>query len=304
MTEITAGLVKELREVTGLGMMECKKALTEAKGDLKVAEELLRIKSGAKASKTAGRVAAEGIIAAYINSNAKVGALVEINCETDFVAKNDDLLAFGKLIAEMIVKQNPKNLDDIAIAQISSANSVEEERKALVMKLGENIQLRRFVRFETKDTLAHYLHGTRIGVLVDYQGGDDVLGKDLAMHIAASKPVCVSKDQVSAETIKKEREVYIAQSAESGKPANIVEKMVDGKIVKFLAEITLLGQPFVKNPDETVEKLLASKQAKVNRFQMFIVGEGIEKKTSDFEAEVKAQVEQAKRNSEDQGPSK
>lgn len=294
MADITAGMVKELRELTGLGMMECKKALTETGGDLKAAEDLLRIKSGAKAGKAASRVAAEGVVASFVNVDGKIGALVEVNCETDFASKNEDFLAFAKGLAQLVVETNPADTVALSEAKLASGETVEDARKALVMKVGENMTVRRFVRFQTAGKLAVYLHGTRIGVLVDCEGGDDQLGKDLAMHIAASKPVCVSKEQVPAELLVKEREIYSAQAAESGKPANIVEKMVDGRIQKYLAEVTLLGQPFVKNPDETVEKLLAGKKAKVNAFQMFVVGEGIEKKVDDFAAEVAAQVAAAK----------
>lgn len=293
MAEITAGMVKELRERTGLGMMECKKALSESNGDMKAAEDLLRIKSGAKASKAASRVAAEGVVNAFVSSDGKTGALVEVNCETDFVAKNDDFVAFAKALAQVAAEKNPADIDGLSGAGMVGGESVEEARKALVMKLGENISLRRFSRFHTDGRLAVYLHGSKIGVMVDYAGGDEALGKDVAMHIAASKPVCVSKEQVPADMLDREREIYTAQAAESGKPANIVEKMVEGRITKYLAEVTLLGQPFVKNPDQTVEKLLAERGAKVNGFQMFIVGEGIEKKTTDFVAEVMAQAGQA-----------
>jgi elongation factor Ts len=293
MAEITASMVKELREITGLGMMECKKALAESNGDMKAAEDLLRIKSGAKASKAAGRVAAEGVVSSFISADGKMGALVEVNCETDFVAKNEDFMAFAKNIAQAVVDSNPADVEALAATKLSSGDVVEEARKALVMKLGENMTVRRFTRFQTDGQLASYLHGTKIGVMVDFTGGDEALGKDIAMHIAASKPICVSKEQVPADILAKEREIYSAQAAESGKPANIIEKMVDGRITKYLAEVTLLGQPFVKNPDETVEKLLASRGAKVNGFQMFVVGEGIEKKQTDFVAEVMAQAGQA-----------
>jgi elongation factor Ts len=289
MADITAAMVKELREITGLGMMECKKALEEAGGDMKKAEDLLRIKSGAKASKAASRVAAEGVIGAYLAPGGKLGAMVEVNCETDFVAKNQDFLAFARGLAETIAANAPADVAALAAMTVGGEN-VETRRQALVQKIGENLSIRRFVRYETAGTLASYLHGSRIGVLVDLEAGDEALGKDLAMHIAASKPVCVSKDQVPAELIAREREIYRAQAAESGKPANIVEKMVDGRIAKYLAEVTLLGQPFVKDPDQTVEKLLAAKKAKVNRFTLFVVGEGIEKKTADFAAEVMAQA--------------
>lgn len=288
MAEITAGMVKELRELTGLGMMECKKALTETNGDFKAAEDLLRIKSGAKAGKAASRVAAEGVVTSYINVDGKIGALVEVNCETDFASKNEDFLAFAKALSQLVVENNPADTAALADAKLASGESVEDARKALVMKVGENMTVRRFARFQTVGKLAAYLHGSRIGVMVDCEGGDEQLGKDIAMHIAASKPVCVSRDQVSSDLLDKEREIYTAQAAESGKPAEIVAKMVEGRIQKYLAEVTLLGQAFVKNPDETVEKLLASKKAKVNAFQMFVVGEGIEKKVTDYAAEVAA----------------
>ena len=294
MADITAGMVKELRELTGLGMMECKKALIESGGDLKAAEDLLRIRSGAKASKAAGRIAAEGVVGAYIAADSKLGALVEVNCETDFVSKNEDFVNFAKNLAQLVATKNLIDVATLSGAALASGENVEESRKALVMKLGENISVRRCVRYATEGRLASYLHGAKIGVMIDYVGGDETLGKDLAMHIAASKPVCVSKEQVAAELLARERQIYTAQAAESGKPANIVEKMVDGRIAKFLAEVTLLGQPFVKDPEQTVEKLLAAKSAKVNGFTMFIVGEGITKKSDDFAAEVMAQVSQAK----------
>lgn len=294
MADITASMVKELREMTGLGMMECKKALTETDGDMKAAEDLLRIKSGAKASKAAGRIAAEGVIGAYISADGQCGALVEVNCETDFVARNEDITDFAKKLAELIATKNLTEITALGDASLSTGETVETVRKALIMKLGENISIRRCGRHATKGQLACYLHGTRIGVMVDYAGGDETLGKDIAMHIAASKPMCVSKEQVSADVLEHERQIFTAQAAESGKPANIVERMVDGRIAKYLAEITLLGQPFVKDPEQTVEKLLAKKSAKVNSFTMFIVGEGIEKKSENFAEEVKAQMEQAK----------
>ncbi|MBX3617273.1 translation elongation factor Ts [Nitrosomonas sp.] len=292
MAEITASMVKELREMTGLGMMECKKALTETNGDMKAAEDLLRIKSGAKASKAAGRIAAEGVIGAYVSADNKCGALVEVNCETDFVARNDDIINFAKNLAELVAMKNLTDIAALSDTPLQNGETVEEARKALIMKLGENISIRRSGRHITEGRLAYYLHGTKIGVMVDYTGNDDVLGKDIAMHIAASKPICVSKDQVPAEVLEHERQIFTAQAAESGKPANIVEKMVDGRITKYLAEITLLGQPFVKDPEQTVEKLLAKKSAAVNGFTMFVVGEGIEKKIENFAEEVKAQMGQ------------
>ncbi len=294
MAEITASIVKELRERTGLGMMECKKALIEADGDLKAAEDILRIRSGAKASKTAGRIAAEGVISGFISTDGKRGAVVEINCETDFVAKNEDFIGFSGQLAQLAAKQQIVDATSLSTLALLNGDNVEAQRQALVMRLGENISIRRVVSYETEDRLAMYLHGSRIGVMLDFAGGDEVLGRDIAMHIAASKPVCVSSDQIPAELLARERQIFEAQAAESGKPANIVEKMVDGRIDKYLAEVTLLGQPFVKNPDQTVEALLAAKSAKVTRFVLFVVGEGIEKKSEDFAAEVMAQVSQSK----------
>lgn len=288
MAEVTAGMVKELREATGLGMMECKKALMETNGDFKAAEEFLRIKSGAKASKAASRVAAEGVVSIFVSTNGKTGALVEVNCETDFMAKNEVFVAFAKDVAQAIVERDPADVTVLAAANTPSGSSVEEMRAALVMKLGENINIRRFVRYSTAGKLAAYLHGSRIGVLVDYSGGNETLGKDIAMHIAASKPICVSSSQVPQATLDQERKIYTAQAAESGKPANIVEKMVDGRIAKYLAEVTLMGQPFVKDPDTLVEKFLAKQGAQVKAFQMFVVGEGIEKVIVDYAAEVAA----------------
>ncbi|MDE1942270.1 MAG: elongation factor Ts [Betaproteobacteria bacterium] len=288
MAEITAAMVKELRELTGLGMMECKKALAEAQGDMKAAEDLLRIRSGAKASKAAGRIAAEGMVAAFVSADGKTGALAEVNCETDFVAKNDDFVTFSRQVAEQVTRTNPADVDALVQGALPQGGSLEDVRKSLVMKLGENMTVRRFVRFQTSGVLAQYLHGSRIGVMVDLEGGDEALGRDIAMHIAASKPICVSRDEVPADLLAREREIYTAQAAESGKPADIVARMVEGRITKYLAEVTLLGQPFVKNPDQTVEQLLKSRGARVNRFNMFVVGEGIEKKSENFAAEVAA----------------
>lgn len=294
MAEITASMVKDLREITGLGMMECKKALAETNGDMKAAEDLLRIKSGAKASKAAGRIAAEGVIGAYVTADGSSGALVEVNCETDFVARNDDIISFAKSLAELSATKNITDAAALGDAALPGGETVEAARKALVMKLGENISIRRCGRHATSGRIAYYLHGTKIGVMVDYTGGDEALGKDIAMHIAASKPMCVSKEQVSADVLAHERQIFTAQAAESGKPANIVEKMVDGRVAKYLAEITLLGQPFVKDPEQTVEQLLKKKSAKVNGFTLFVVGEGIEKKVENFAEEVKAQMGQTK----------
>ena len=301
MAEITAQMVKELRDLTGLGMMECKKALAETGGDMKASEDLLRIRSGAKASKAAGRTAAEGMVGAYITPDRKSGALVEVNCETDFVARNEDFVNFVRNLAQLLAAESLRSTEALSSAALSTGENVEEFRKALVMKLGENINIRRFKRYDTQGQLASYVHGAKIGVMIDYSGGDEALGKDLAMHVAASKPICVSEDQVSPELLARERAIYSAQAAESGKPADIVARMVDGRIAKYLAEVTLLGQPYVKNPDQTVEKLLGSRSVKVNDFTLYVVGEGIERKTDDFASEVMAQVNQAK---EDRAQSK
>jgi len=289
MAEITAGMVKELREATGLGMMECKKALVETNGDAKAAEELLRIKSGAKASKAATRVTAEGVIGAFLSVDGKTGAVAEINCETDFVAKNDDFVAFAKNVAQTVAQAAPADGDALlAAALVNGAGSVEEVRKALVMKLGENITVRRFERYSTAGKLATYLHGSKIGVMVDYTGGDEALGKDLAMHIAASKPKSVDSSGVNPEDIATERRIAIEKAKESGKPEAMLEKIAEGTVQKFLKEVTLLGQVFVKAEDgkQTIEQLLKSKGATVTAFKMFVVGEGIEKVVEDYAAEV------------------
>jgi elongation factor Ts len=288
MAEITAAMVKELRELTGLGMMECKKALEEAGGDLRKAEDLLRIKSGAKASKAAARVAAEGVIGAYLSPDAKIGALVEVNCETDFVAKNEDFLAFAKSLAELVAKQGPADVEALATLVIGG-ETVEARRQALVQKIGENMSLRRFVRLQTDAKLALYLHGAKIGVLVELEG-DDETGKDVGMHIAFAKPQFMSKADVAPEAIERERAIQSARAKESGKPPEIAAKMVEGGLNKYLAEITLLGQPFVKDDKLTVEKMLASRKAKLRGYRFLVVGEGIEKKSSDFAAEVMAQA--------------
>ena len=296
MAAITAGMVKELREKTDAPMMECKKALTEADGDLAKAEELLRVKLGSKASKAAGRVTAEGIVVAYVRSGDldNVGALVEINCETDFVAKNDDFLAFAARVAERVVASDPDSVEALSSLPLEG-KTVDETRSALVGKIGENVAIRRFVRYESSRKLATYLHGTRIGVLVEYDAPDEQIGRDIAMHIAASKPLTVSKDDVPADKVEAERKVFTAQAAESGKPPEIVAKMVEGRVSKYLAEVALMGQPFVKNPDETVEKMLKAKKATVSRFTLYVVGEGIEKRSDDFAAEVAAQVAAAQK---------
>ena len=288
MANITAAMVAQLREMTGMGMMECKKALVETDGDLKKAEELIRVKSGAKASKVAGRTAAEGVVVVATSADGKKGVVAEINCETDFVAKDEGFLDFANKVAAALLATPVASLEEAANVKMAEGKTIEETRKDIIAKLGENISLRRFQAFSTEGSLASYLHGKKSGVVVDLVGGDTELGKDIAMHIAANKPICVSKDNVPAEKIEEERNIYSQQAAQSGKPADIVTKMVEGRISKYLAEVTLLGQPFVKNPDLTVEKLLAAKNAKVNSFAMFVVGEGIEKKVVDFAAEVAA----------------
>lgn len=288
MAEITAGLVKALRDKTDAPMMECKKALTEANGNLEKAEEILRVKLGNKATKAASRVAAEGVVSIALASGGKAGAIVEVNCETDFVAKNEDFLAFAAALARLVLERKPAD-----VAALSSlpyqGSTVEEARKALVGKIGENITVRRLTRLDAKGRIAQYIHGgAKIGVLVDVAGGDEQLAKDLAMHVAAAKPVALSKEQVPADLIKKERDIAAAKAAESGKLPNIVEKMIEGAVQKFLKEVTLLGQPFVRDDKQTVEALLKSKGASVGAFVLYVVGEGIEKKSSDFAAEVMA----------------
>lgn len=284
MAEVTAALVKELREMTGLGMMECKKALQESAGDIGKAEEFLRIRSGAKASKAAQRVAAEGVVGTFIAKDAKLGALVEVNCETDFVARNEDFLGFANGLAELVATGNPANAE--ALSGLTMAGgTVEARRQALVQKIGENISIRRFQRLEAKGALTQYIHGAKIGVPVDFSGPEDA-GKDVAMHIAFSKPRYMKKDEVPADATEKEREILKARAAESGKPPEIVAKMVEGGINKYLSEISLLGQPFVKDDKQTVEKMLASRKASLFGYAFFVVGEGIEKKSADFAAEV------------------
>jgi len=264
MAEITAGLVKELRERTGLPMMDCKKALSETSGDLDKAEEVLRIKSGAKASKAASRVAAEGVIGAWLSPDARSGALVELNCETDFVAKNDDFVAFARSLAEIAASRDPGPAE-------------EEKRQALVQKIGENMTIRRWQRLQAKGRLAMYLHaGSKIGVLVDYEGPEEV-GKDLAMHIAFARPKHLGKGEVPEEVVSQERKIQEARAKDSGKPAEIAAKMVEGALNKFLGEITLFGQPFVKDDKQSVERMLAAKKAKVHAYAFLVVGEGIEK---------------------------
>ena len=291
MAAITASMVAELRAKTDAPMMECKKALTEAEGDMERAEELLRVKLGNKASKAASRVTAEGIITAHIEGG--VGSIVELNCETDFVGKNDDFLAFGKTVAEIVAKSNPADVAALGALPLDSS-TVDAVRLALVGKIGENVSIRRFVRFESANKVASYLHGTRIGVLVEFTGADEQVGKDVAMHVAAMKPVSLSSDDVPAELIAKERSIAEQKAAESGKPAEIVAKMVDGSVQKYLKEVSLLNQTFVKNDKQTIEQMLKAAGASVQKFALFVVGEGIEKRTDDFAAEVAAQVAAAK----------
>ncbi len=288
---ITAALVKELRERTGAGMMECKKALVETDGDINAAIEHMRKSGLAKADKKAGRTAAEGIIATASSADNKQVAIVEVNCETDFVAKGDDFINMANTIAQQVLDGKPADVDKLLDLPFGgSGDSIGDTLKTQIAKIGENMGVRRFQIMDIKGTLGQYQHGARIGVLVDLEGGDEALAKDLAMHIAASKPVCVSDEQVDPALIEKEKEIFAAQAAESGKPADIIEKMVTGRINKFLKEITLLGQPFVKDPDETVEKLLKNADAKVNAFIRMEVGEGVEKKQENFADEVMAQV--------------
>jgi len=292
MSNITAGMVKELRERTGSGMMECKKALTETNGDLEAAVELMRKAGLAKADKKSGRTAAEGCVCCKASADGKRAAIVEVNSETDFVAKGDDFINFANLVAQVALDSEATTLEELLQVKIASTGeTVEETRRAMIAKIGENIAVRRFDRFSAPAGLvASYLHGSRIGVLVELSGGDAALGKDVAMHVAATKPACVDETGVDAELIEKEKAIFSAQAEASGKPANVIEKMVEGRIKKFLGEITLVGQPFVKDPDQTVGKLLADKGAKVARFVRLEVGEGIEKVESNFAEEVMAQV--------------
>ncbi|QDQ25237.1 elongation factor Ts [Chitinimonas arctica] len=286
MAEITAKMVGELREMTGLGMMDCKKALVEANGDIKAAEEALRIKSGNKASKVAGRTAAEGTVAAFVNG--KIGALAEVNCETDFVGKDAGFLAFAQAAAEAIVTGNPADVEALGNVKTASGETVEEMRKAIIAKLGENINVRRFTRFDTEGQLATYLHGSKIGVVVDFAGGNETLGKDIAMHIAACKPKSLDASGVDAASIETERRVAIERAKEAGKPEAMWEKIADGTVQKFLKDVTLLSQPFVKDDKQSIEQLLKANNASIKTFTMYVVGEGIEKKVVDFAAEVAA----------------
>lgn len=288
--EITAALVKELRERTGAGMMECKKALVEMKGDIDAAAEHMRKTGMAKADKKAGRAAAEGLVIIKTSADQKTAAIVEVNCETDFVAKDENFRNFVDAIADKVLAAKPADLDALLAMPLEGGLSVEDSRKALIARIGENMNVRRFTLVNAKGKVSSYMHGTRIGVVVDLEGGSDELGKDIAMHIAASKPICVDESGVSQDLIAKEKEIYTAQAQESGKPADIIEKMVMGRVQKYLKEVTLLGQPFVKDQDQTVDKLLKGAKAKVVSFVRYEVGEGLEKKSENFAEEVMAQV--------------
>jgi elongation factor Ts len=294
MPAITASMVAELRAKTDAPMMECKKALTEAEGNAERAEEILRVKLGNKAGKAASRVTAEGVVSAAIEG--RTGALVEVNCETDFVSKNDSFLAFTKACAELVAKHNPTDvaaLSALAHAQEGFGPTLEDVRKGLIGKIGENVAIRRFRRYDGGGKLASYLHGTRIGVVVEFEG-DDVAAKDVAMHVAAMKPAALSQADVPAALVDKERKIAAEKAAESGKPAEIVAKMVEGSVQKFLKEVSLLNQTFVKNDKQTVEQMLKERATAVKGFSLYVVGEGIDKKVDDFAAEVAAQVAAAK----------
>jgi len=286
--QITASLVKELRERTGAGMMDCKKALQEVDGDIEVAIEEMRKSGAAKAAKKAGRIAAEGVIS--IKQDGKDITILETNCETDFVAKDENFLSFTNSVIDAVATENPDDVEALMGVSLGD-ETVEEAAQLLVTKIGEKITVRRFEKLTASGPVGTYSHGVRIGVIVELDGGDEALAKDLAMHIAASKPICVSEGQVSQELLDKEKEIFMAQAEESGKPAEIIEKMVAGKIKKFLKEITLLGQPFVKDPDQTVEKLLQAANVSVVSFIRYEVGEGIEKKVDNFAEEVMSQAQ-------------
>jgi elongation factor Ts len=294
MPAITASMVAELRAKTDAPMMECKKALTEAEGDAERAEEILRVKLGNKAGKAASRVTAEGVVSAAIDGS--TGALVEVNCETDFVSKNESFLAFTKACAQLVADKNPADvaaLSALAYAQDGFGPTLEDVRKGLIGKIGENMAIRRFQRYAGGGKLASYLHGTRIGVIVEFDG-DEIAAKDVAMHVAAMKPAALSQTDVPVSLVDKERKIAAEKAAESGKPAEIVAKMVEGSVQKFLKEVSLLNQAFVKNDKQTVEQMLKEKATQVKRFTLYVVGEGIEKKVDDFAAEVAAQVAAAK----------
>jgi len=294
MAAITASMVAELRAKTDAPMMECKKALTEAEGDMAKAEELLRVKLGSKAGKASSRVTAEGVVTSFISGN--TGALLEVNCETDFVTKNDSFLALAQAAAELVAKHNPANVEAmgaLAYEQDGFGPTLEDVRKGLIGKIGENMSFRRFKRFDGAHKLAAYLHGTRIGVLVEFDG-NETAAKDVAMHVAAMKPVALTSADVPADLIEKERSVAAAKAAESGKPADIATKMVEGSVQKYLKEVSLFNQTFVKNDKQTVEQMLKATNTNVASFTLYVVGEGIEKKVDDFAAEVAAQVAAAK----------
>lgn len=302
MADITATMVRDLREKTDAPMMECKRALTEAGGDLAKAEEILRVRLGNKASKAASRITAEGIVATYVAGDAKQGAMVEVNCETDFVAKNPEFVSFADALAESAAKNGPADVEALVTHKLNGTTA-EEKRRALVGKIGENITVRRFARFAARGKLFTYVHGgSKIGVMVDVIGGDEALGKDLAMHIAASKPLALASGDVPPALVQKERDIAAAKAAESGKAANIVDKMVEGSVQKFLKEVTLLGQPFVKNDKQTVEQLLKAKGASVAAFALYVVGEGLERRKDDFAAEVMAQVGDVRNKGKEQAP--
>ena len=288
--QITATMVKELRERTGAGMMECKKALVESSGDIQAAIEQMRKMGQAKAEKKAGRIAADGVILLAISADGKQASIVEVNCETDFVAKDRQFLAFSEQLAQLVLGSDIRTVEELNAAILASGLSVEQARQELVTKIGENIQVRRFENLDTEHTITGYQHGTRIGVLVDHRGGDANLGKDIAMHIAASNPVCVSEGDVGEDVLAKEREIFMAQAKASGKPPEIVEKIAQGRLKKYLKEITLLGQPFIKDPDRPVGRLLEDAKAQVAGFVRYEVGEGIEKKSENFADEVMDQV--------------
>jgi len=290
---ITAAQVKELRQRTGCGMMECKKALVEADADMDAAAEALRKSGLAKADKKAGRVAAEGIIVIEVSGDGKTAAMAEVNSETDFVAKKEEFQDFSRAVVQRVLNDVPGDMDALmAMSLKDGGETVEQARRSLVASIGENINVRRFVRLQASaGALSSYLHGNRIGVLVDVEGGDTDLARDIAMHIAASKPVCIDESGVPGDLLDKEKEIFTAQAEASGKPADIIEKMVGGRIRKFLGEITLLGQPFVRDPDQTVGKLLQAAGARVRSFERLELGAGIEKKAENFAEEVMAQVQ-------------
>ncbi len=287
---ITASMVKELRERTGSGMMECKKALVEANGDMEAAIEQMRKSGLAKADKKSDRTAAEGRVGVKVDADGKIAAMVDINCETDFVSKGDDFSAFVDSVTETLLANDIQNMEQLLGMKISDGSTVEETRRSLIAKLGENITVRRFEKFISEGGVGCYSHGGSIGVIVDLSKSDPELAKDVAMHVAASKPLYVSEDQVPSDLIQKEKDIFVAQAEESGKPAEIIEKMISGRIKKFLAEITLLGQPFIKEDKISVGKLVEGKGASINRVARFEVGEGIEKKEENFAEEVMAQV--------------